>query len=181
MGGFRSRNYRRFSGIGYLTAGLVIGAVSIGVLRAQSSDGNTPSSLPGNISYLYGWNSTSWDRVTSFGGALKTVIASNPGNTAASIGAVSATIISGGTFQAVTSLGFNTGRKGCKLVNKSTDPMYVSVAPTPSIALSVILNPGTATTDGGSFDCATMSAVPGNNAISVMAATTGDTYLAMGL
>lgn len=84
------------------------------------------------------------------------------------------TVTTANTYQLV--LAANTARKGCSITNKSTATILVSQAVSPNAANSFILNVGTATTDGGRFDCASPR-VTISDAIYVTSATAGAAFL----
>lgn len=84
------------------------------------------------------------------------------------------TVALANTFQ--TALAASTARMGCNITNKSTATLLVSQAASPTAANSRILAAGTATTDGGVFNCSDFG-VTVSDLISVTSATAGAAFL----
>lgn len=170
-----------------LVAGLAIG-IAAGSLQdawgqaPPNADGLQMPNGPATSVFLYGYNAANnaWYRIGSTTGGALTISAPSGGLQTQVLATpptlTNGTITAANTYQQILNL--NTARKGCKIVNKGTDVLKVSpqAVGTSSDAQAFILAAGTATADGGSFDCATMSGVPSSNPVSVSSPTAGNPY-----
>lgn len=164
-------------------AGLVAAGFSgMAPARAQAppnADGLVMPNLSSYATFGYGWNinNLSWDRLKVGSAGLivqapSTGFATSTGATTET--ATAQTVATANTFQ--TALALSASRKGCRITNKGTDVLLVGISPATTVT-SRVLAAGTATSDGGVYDCASLSGTPNSNLIQATSPTLGNAFL----